>query len=161
MVPAVAGAVRFWLPELGSWPRLDQIVPLPCCAVQCVVLLEVQLSVMDALGATWELVGAKLLIVGTVGGVKLQALYVPLLVRTVTLPVCGSMRTALTTDDVVSAIGETWSRETVCAWAPVVHAAVSSRDSPSTAVCNEAPYGRCVRINDSPDECIRTAEACH
>jgi len=45
-------------------------------------------------------------------------LYVPADERTVTLPVVGSMLTALKVVEVLSEMGETLSKDTVCARAP-------------------------------------------
>ncbi len=68
MVPAVAGAVRFWVPAVGSVPKFGQLVPAPCAGLHEEVLLEFQEIEKAPLTSTEDTVGPKELITGVVLG---------------------------------------------------------------------------------------------
>ena len=94
-----------------------QIVPVPNCGVQEVVLVEAQDSEKLPLGGTVPVFGPNEVTAGLPPPPPTLRHWfrLPAEERTITLPLLVSMLTAATLVDVDSVIGATLSREMVCA----------------------------------------------
>ncbi len=102
-------------PDTPKVPKLGQVVPAPCCGVQDVVFDEFQDRVTAEPGVTVEELVEKLLMVATWAAGPEQEFRLAACERTITLPVAGSMLTALMEVEALSAMAGTLSSDSV--WA--------------------------------------------